>query len=231
MTSRRRTWQTPSACHMATHCGHIMRANGKAKCWKQTTTWATSQRQILGKGRILVFDDVGSYWFQNCFSKSGIAGCLRKDRQSGGEQNLDLLVEANMFRRLLDDHWEGFSLICKCVYIYCIYIYMHINAAACKINEGAACILLLQTSISMLFIQAVIHGLHILISAHILSQISSGPDLASGAKPMDQWFQWRSDAWLEMWGSVPCYIRYTSRSCQSTGWSDVMFLHELPMQL
>lgn len=111
MTCRRRTWQTPSACHMATHCGHIMRVNGKAKCWKQTTTWATSQRQILGKGQVLgVF-----FCFKMVFSKSGIAGCLRKDRQSGGEQNLVLLVEANMFGRLLDDHSEGFSLICICV--------------------------------------------------------------------------------------------------------------------
>ena len=40
---------------------------------------------------------VGSFWFQNVlYSKSGIAGCLRKDRQTAGEQNLVLLVEANM---------------------------------------------------------------------------------------------------------------------------------------
>lgn len=57
------------------------------------------------------------FLFQNCFSKSGIAGYLRKDQQSGGEQNLVLLVEASMFGRLLDDHSEGFSLICI-IYIY-----------------------------------------------------------------------------------------------------------------
>lgn len=163
MTCRRKTWQTPSACHMATHCGHIMRDNGKAKCWKQTTTtttWATSQRQILGKGHILVFDDVGSFFcFKIVFSKSGIAGYLRKDRQSGGEQNLVLLVEASMFGRLLDDHSEGFSLICIYVYIYNIFAYKRSclqDKWRCLLHFVAANIYFNPVH-SMLFIQAAIH--------------------------------------------------------------------------
>ena len=166
------------------------------------------------------------FLFQNVlYSKSGIAGCLRKDRQSGGEQKLGsscgskhvwmVIGWSFTFRRFFFDlhMWTWLNM-----YLY-KHVYTQLHARYMKVLVAFCCY-------KHLF-QCCSFKLPFMFSAHILSQISSGPDLASGAKPMDQWFQWRSDAWLEM-GHVPCYIRYTSGSYQRMAWSDLMFLHLCP---